>query len=200
MYASKLSGLAIPFHSHVGLNYVISDYVPKAHRFAARSGLLMATVITMAGIFKLNFDGPGLTGTLKSLWMKPEDVRKKWSKLRFLAFSHSLFDVCSQMLEIRGLDYYGVDCSLPCHINNVLITVHLLKRSNRDIIILLVDFPALNIIFSLRQSITRHWLLYVSCVKRQTSSQCQHRSFVSFIKWNDNIKRSLTSFMENSRL
>ena len=61
----------------MGINYVISDYVPKAHRLAARGGLLLATVITTAGIFKLNFDGPGLTGTLKSLWMKPEDVRKK---------------------------------------------------------------------------------------------------------------------------
>ena len=71
------TGFAIPFHSHVGINYVISDYGPKAHRLAARGGLLFATVLTLAGIFKLNFDGPGLTGTLKSLWMKPEDVKKK---------------------------------------------------------------------------------------------------------------------------
>ena len=72
----KNVGLALPFHSHVGLNYVISDYVPKAHRAAARGGLLFATAITVAGIFKMNYDGPGLTETLKSLWRKPAD--KKW--------------------------------------------------------------------------------------------------------------------------
>ena len=61
----------------MGINYVISDYVPKAQRLAARGGLLFVTALTAVGIFKLNFDGPGLTGTLKSLWMKPEDIKKK---------------------------------------------------------------------------------------------------------------------------
>ena len=61
-------GIAFPFHAHVGLNYVISDYVPKANRILARAGLLGLTVITVAGLFKLNFDGPGVTESLKSLW------------------------------------------------------------------------------------------------------------------------------------
>jgi succinate dehydrogenase (ubiquinone) membrane anchor subunit len=70
-------GLAIPFHSHVGLNYVISDYVPKAYRFIARSCLLAVTCITVVGIFKLNYSGEGLSRTLKALWNEPANKTKK---------------------------------------------------------------------------------------------------------------------------
>lgn len=61
-------GVLFPLHSHIGLNYVITDYVPKAARAAARTSLLVCTVIAAAGIFKLNVTGPGLTEALKALW------------------------------------------------------------------------------------------------------------------------------------
>ena len=64
-------GLIIPLHAHVGLNYVVTDYVPKAVRSVARLGVLGLTLITAAGILKLNFDGPGLTETIKSTWKAP---------------------------------------------------------------------------------------------------------------------------------
>jgi len=65
-------GVLFPFHSHIALNYVISDYVPKALRTTARVGLFGATVVTVLGILKLNLTGPGLTATLTSLWKKKD--------------------------------------------------------------------------------------------------------------------------------
>lgn len=64
-------GVAFPLHSHVAINYVITDYVPKAARSVARAGLLGATIVAIAGILKLNIEGPGLTETLKRLWRAP---------------------------------------------------------------------------------------------------------------------------------
>jgi succinate dehydrogenase (ubiquinone) membrane anchor subunit len=70
-------GILFPFHSHVALNYVITDYVPKAGRSAARAALLAATVIAAAGLLKLNVEGPGLTETIKSLWRAPKAEQSK---------------------------------------------------------------------------------------------------------------------------
>jgi succinate dehydrogenase (ubiquinone) membrane anchor subunit len=63
-------GVLFPLHSHIGVNYIISDYVPKAMRSVARGGLLGVTIITTAGLLKLNISGPGMTETVKSLWRK----------------------------------------------------------------------------------------------------------------------------------
>jgi succinate dehydrogenase (ubiquinone) membrane anchor subunit len=73
-------GVLIPFHSHVALNYVITDYVPKGGRSMARIALLAATVIAAAGILKLNVTGPGLTESLKSLWRAPASTVKTEKK------------------------------------------------------------------------------------------------------------------------
>lgn len=68
-------GVLFPLHSHVALNYVITDYVPKANRGMARVIVLGATIIAGAGILKLNMMGPGLTESVKSLWrnVEPKD-------------------------------------------------------------------------------------------------------------------------------
>eukprot|EP01038_Epipyxis_sp_PR26KG_P004945 gene4945-6918_t len=63
-------GLFFPIHSHIALNYVISDYVPKAFRAVARTSMIGVTVITIAGLMRLNIQGAGLTQTIKSLWTK----------------------------------------------------------------------------------------------------------------------------------
>lgn len=63
-----LLGALIPLHAHMGMNYVISDYVPKAGRTLARTGMLGLTIVAAAGILKLNLTGPGLTETLKAMW------------------------------------------------------------------------------------------------------------------------------------
>ena len=38
---------------------------------AARGGVLAMSAITWLGIMKLNLFGPGITGTVKSLWERP---------------------------------------------------------------------------------------------------------------------------------
>ena len=69
-------GILFPFHSHVGLNYVISDYVPKAFRSVARTGLLGVTAVTTFGLFQLNIGGVGMTETIKRLWRAPTKEKK----------------------------------------------------------------------------------------------------------------------------
>lgn len=59
------------------MNYVISDYVPKASRSLVRAGLLGATIVAAAGILKLNISGPGLTDVIKSLWRSPKKIDEK---------------------------------------------------------------------------------------------------------------------------
>merc|ERR1719465_5665 len=70
------SALNMPIDSHIGMNYVISDYVPKfigkAARGPARVVMFGITIITTAGLMRLNLFGPGITETLKTLWRKPE--------------------------------------------------------------------------------------------------------------------------------
>ena len=67
-------GVILPFHGHVGMNYIIGDYVPKAARGAARAVLIGTTFMTGLGLARLNFQGPGITTTVKSLWAdKKED-------------------------------------------------------------------------------------------------------------------------------
>jgi len=76
MPVDMLLGVLFPLHSHIALNYVISDYIPKASRSLVRAGLLGATIIAAAGILKLNVTGPGLTECIKSLWRVPVVAKK----------------------------------------------------------------------------------------------------------------------------
>lgn len=69
-------GVLIPVHAHVGLNFVVADYVPKATRGLARGLVLALTIVTAAGLLKLNVQGPGLTESIKSLWRKPQPGAK----------------------------------------------------------------------------------------------------------------------------
>lgn len=66
--------LALPLHGHIGMNYVLTDYVPKvfgkAGRGPARLIMFGITGFTAAGLLKLNFFGAGVTGALKNLWRK----------------------------------------------------------------------------------------------------------------------------------
>ena len=58
-------GVALPVHSHIGLNFVISDYVPKSARLPARASVLGVTVATLYGLFQLNMYGEGVSKTAK---------------------------------------------------------------------------------------------------------------------------------------
>ncbi|CAL54960.1 Succinate dehydrogenase [ubiquinone] cytochrome b small subunit, CybS [Ostreococcus tauri] len=61
-------GVALPVHSHIALNFIISDYVPKSARGATRAATLALTAATAIGLFRLNAQGEGITRTAKSLW------------------------------------------------------------------------------------------------------------------------------------
>jgi len=63
-------GLAVaaPLHAWVGLNYIISDYVPLAARGAVRMGTLGITGVSIVGLAKLAVNGPGIVNTAKMLW------------------------------------------------------------------------------------------------------------------------------------
>jgi succinate dehydrogenase (ubiquinone) membrane anchor subunit len=60
--------VALPVHSHIAMNYVVTDYVPKGIRGAARWGVLGSSLVIAAGMLKLNVAGPGVTATVKALW------------------------------------------------------------------------------------------------------------------------------------
>ena len=90
-------GIALCLHSHIHINSVLSDYVPKStlgmsvfifHSLmcltpsqlptmcplaagATRIGALGVTGIAILGLTKLNLAGPGLTPTVKKLWTAP---------------------------------------------------------------------------------------------------------------------------------
>lgn len=70
-----LLAIVIPFHSHVGLNHVVADYVPKAMRTMARSGVMGCSFLLFAGLMKLNISGIGLTETVKALWREPKEKK-----------------------------------------------------------------------------------------------------------------------------
>uniref|UniRef100_A0A1Q2XCW7 Succinate dehydrogenase [ubiquinone] cytochrome b small subunit n=2 Tax=Chlamydomonas reinhardtii TaxID=3055 RepID=A0A1Q2XCW7_CHLRE len=70
--ADFIFSVAIPVHSHITMNAVVTDYLPKAARGPARVGVLGMSVVTYLGIMKMNLAGPGLTETVKGLWRKPQ--------------------------------------------------------------------------------------------------------------------------------
>ena len=74
-----LLAVAIPVHGQIGMNWIITDYVPPSARMATRAVLLGATLFSIAGLTKLSLDGegPGFMGSLKALWNKPSADDKK---------------------------------------------------------------------------------------------------------------------------
>ena len=68
-------GLALPAHAHIGMSYVITDYVPKLSKSLvppARYLLLAITGVTTIGFARLNFTGVGVTESVKALWRGPK--------------------------------------------------------------------------------------------------------------------------------
>jgi len=69
--------LVLPFHSHIGLNMVVTDYVPPAMRTVARGGVLVLTSIALLGLLFINIQGEGLVGTVSHLWGGNNNKKKK---------------------------------------------------------------------------------------------------------------------------
>eukprot|EP00164_Ancoracysta_twista_P003033 GFYU01004048.1.p1 GENE.GFYU01004048.1~~GFYU01004048.1.p1 ORF type:complete len:114 (-),score=41.58 GFYU01004048.1:328-669(-) len=70
-------GIVLPLHAHVGVNGVITDYVPRAAQSLARVGLAGWTGITILGLLKLNLAGPGISGAFGALWKEDKVYLKK---------------------------------------------------------------------------------------------------------------------------
>ena len=71
-------GLAvlIPVHAHIGMNYVISDYIPKHAQGLARLGWLSVTGVMFLGLLNMNISGVGVTETVKTIWREnPKDAK-----------------------------------------------------------------------------------------------------------------------------
>ena len=66
--------VALPFHMHVGMMGIVSDYVPPAMRTMARAGMTGVTVVSTLGLIRLAL-GPGLTESVKAVWRKKETKR-----------------------------------------------------------------------------------------------------------------------------
>jgi len=65
-------GLALPLHGHIGMNYVITDYVKKffgKSMVAPARGLMVGvTGVTVLGLMKVNFMHGGIIHCVKALW------------------------------------------------------------------------------------------------------------------------------------
>jgi succinate dehydrogenase (ubiquinone) membrane anchor subunit len=70
---------ALPVHGHIAMNYVVTDYVPKAVAGIARWGVLGGSVLAAVGMARLNVSGAGVTQTVKALWAReaPPPKQKK---------------------------------------------------------------------------------------------------------------------------
>ncbi len=62
----------IGFHSLVGMNGVVSDYIPKQWRGYARFGVMGASAVIVLGAFNLIFQGHRLSDLIGDLWRKPK--------------------------------------------------------------------------------------------------------------------------------
>ncbi|GMH35520.1 hypothetical protein BSKO_03388 [Bryopsis sp. KO-2023] len=58
----------ITLHSHVSMNCVISDYVPRSVRGLSRWGMLGVSAAAAIGLTRLAVSGPGIAGSVKRLW------------------------------------------------------------------------------------------------------------------------------------
>jgi succinate dehydrogenase (ubiquinone) membrane anchor subunit len=65
-------GVVIPYHQHIGVRGVLTDYLPPPVRPFQSLILYVLTGVTTLGLFKINLCGAGITETVKSLWRAPE--------------------------------------------------------------------------------------------------------------------------------
>jgi len=70
-------GVILPIHSHIGLETVILDYVPRSLQSLSIVGLWIVTGLTLLGLLKINLCGSGITESVKSLWRAPQKVVKQ---------------------------------------------------------------------------------------------------------------------------
>ncbi|OWZ20420.1 SDH4, succinate dehydrogenase subunit 4 [Phytophthora megakarya] len=70
-------GVILPVHAHIGMNNVISDYVPKNMRTLVRLGWLGATSLMFLGLLRVNLEGPGITEVVKTVWRESPNKKQE---------------------------------------------------------------------------------------------------------------------------
>mmetsp|Transcript_36138 Transcript_36138/g.75170 ORF Transcript_36138/g.75170 Transcript_36138/m.75170 type:complete len:151 (+) Transcript_36138:107-559(+) len=84
--ANKTFGVLLSFniaaHSHIGLNYVATDYVPKISKALlgpARVVILGFSAITLLGMSKMAMGSPGgIKGVVKGVWNPLPEKKKEF--------------------------------------------------------------------------------------------------------------------------
>ena len=69
--------VAIPVHAHIGVNWIITDYVSTSPSSPARFALMAATVLATLGLLKVTVSGPGVIGSVKELWTGAEMQKRE---------------------------------------------------------------------------------------------------------------------------
>jgi hypothetical protein len=77
-----LLAVSMTAHSHIGLNYVATDYVPKISKALlgpARVVILGLSAITLLGLSKISFSSPGgIKGVVKGVWNPLPEKKKEY--------------------------------------------------------------------------------------------------------------------------
>ena len=58
----------VPLHGHIGMNWIIADYVPPASQKTVRGLTLAVSVVCFLGLVRLNVQGDGVIDTVKYLF------------------------------------------------------------------------------------------------------------------------------------
>lgn len=69
-------GVLFPIHAHIGMNNVISDYVPKSAQTLARIAWLGVTGVMLLGFLRVNIEGAGITETVKTVWRESPNKKQ----------------------------------------------------------------------------------------------------------------------------
>ena len=67
-------GIVLPLHCHLGLDCIITDYLPKRRvgfmHTIVKTTLGLSTVLSIYGLYKLNTEDVGITEYVKKVWKK----------------------------------------------------------------------------------------------------------------------------------
>lgn len=70
-------GVAIPFHTQLGLTLVVDDYVHGSLNSVAKILVWVISIVMALGFLYLNVSGIGITESVKELWRKDNKYLKR---------------------------------------------------------------------------------------------------------------------------
>jgi len=77
MPVDVLLSVAFPLHAHIGISWILSDYVQGATPNGPfRMAIFGLTCVASLGLLKLSVTGDGILGTVKAVWTGPKKEDK----------------------------------------------------------------------------------------------------------------------------